>query len=150
MLDNNRAEDLIHKAVSWAKEHSQRIVQNGEPLDVMELETAIKTGVAHPERVRIFVVETIPFPEERELQKTANEFNLLGEDTAGLTLGYGIYVRTGCYTSSLLAHEFRHVYQYERAGSIDAFIYEYIHQIFKYGYHLAPLEIDTREHMSLL
>ncbi|ARU29033.1 hypothetical protein CBR65_17170 [Cellvibrio sp. PSBB006] len=72
--------------------------------------------------------------------------NFLGPDTIGLTLGYGIYLREGYITDRLLSHEFRHVQQYEVAGSVQAFIVEYIQQIFQYGYYDAPYEVDARAH----
>jgi len=71
---------------------------------------------------------------------------MLGPDMAGLTLGYGIYVRHGHDTLRLLSHEFRHVYQYEAAGSIAAFLPGYLQQIVTVGYDDAPLEVDARVH----
>ena len=39
-----------------------------------------------------------------------------------------------------------HVYQYEKAGSIAAFLPQYLQQIAIVGYANAPFEIDAREH----
>lgn len=41
-------------------------------------------------------------------------------------------------------YKFLHVRQYEMAGSIAAFVDEYIRQIFQYGYLNAPYEVDAR------
>jgi len=71
---------------------------------------------------------------------------LLGPGMVGLTLGYGVYICRGHGTVRLLSHEFRHVYQYERAGSIAAFLPVYLHQIATVGYYNAPFEIDARAH----
>ena len=57
----------------------------------------------------------------------------------GLTLGYGVYVCHGHGTVRLLSHEFRHVYQYEQAGSIAAFLPVYLQQIVTFGYNNAPM-----------
>jgi hypothetical protein len=46
----------------------------------------------------------------------------------------------------LLSHECRHVYQYEAAGSIAAFLPVYIEQIVEFGYDDAPFEQDARHH----
>jgi hypothetical protein len=65
----------------------------------------------------------------------------------GLTLGYAVFICTGYNTNlRLLRHEFRHVHQYERAGSIAAFLPAYLGQIVQFGYHNAPLEQDARAH----
>jgi hypothetical protein len=49
-----------------------------------------------------------------------------------------------CLTSRLLAHECRHVYQYEVAGSIEAFLPLYLQQIAEFTYDRAPLELDAQ------
>lgn len=45
----------------------------------------------------------------------------------------------------LLSHEYRHVHQYEAAGSIAAFLRRYLQQIAEVGYERAPYEIDARQ-----
>ena len=47
-------------------------------------------------------------------------------------------------TPRLLAHECRHVYPYEVAGSIEAFLLLYLEQIAEVGYERAPYEVDAR------
>ena len=79
----------------------------------------------------------------------AQASGLLSPNIDGLTLGHGIYIRHGQASNRLLSHEFRHVYQYEQAGSIAAFLSVYLQQILTVGYQLAPLEIDAREHEIL-
>ena len=103
-------------------------------------------GVTHPEKIRISLVDSIPIPDDPVLRKVAIETELLGPDTAGLTLGYGIYLRADQNSDQLLSHECRHVYQYETFGSIGAFMPIYLQQIVQYGYEEAPLEIDARQH----
>jgi hypothetical protein len=46
----------------------------------------------------------------------------------------------------LLAHECRHVAQYEMAGSVAAFLTVYLHQLVTVGYDNSPFEIDARAH----
>lgn len=86
----------------------------------------------------------VPAPDDPQLRKMAIEQNLIGPNTAGMTLGYGIFIVDGCLTSRLLAHECRHVYQYEVAGSIDAFLPLYLEQIAQFTYDRAPFEMDAR------
>ena len=64
----------------------------------------------------------------------------------GLTLGYSIFIVRGHMSPRLLSHECRHVYQYETAGSISAFLPVYLQQIATVGYQSAPFEQDARAH----
>jgi len=52
----------------------------------------------------------------------------------------------GHETVRLLSHEFRHVYQYEQAGSVAAFLPGYLLQIVERGYTSTTFEIDARAH----
>jgi len=56
-----------------------------------------------------------------------------------------IFLVEGRESRRLLTHECRHVYQYERAGSIRAFLPVYLRQIATVGYDAAPLELDAIE-----
>jgi hypothetical protein len=57
-----------------------------------------------------------------------------------------VFACTGHVDPRLLRHEFRHVHQYEMAGSIIAFLPVYLGQIVQFGYRDAPLEVDARAH----
>ena len=74
------------------------------------------------------------------------EYGFLTEETIGLTLGYGIYIKQGYLTTRLLSHELRHVHQYEQAGSAKAFLSRYISEIMRFGYMDSPYEVDARNH----
>jgi hypothetical protein len=135
---------LLPRILAWANAQTSRIVRQGDPLNDAGLRLAIRVGVAQPERIRILSVPTVTAPEDPELRQIAIEQNLIGPHTAGLTLGFGIFVVDGCLTSQLLAHECRHVYQDEVAGSIEAFLPLYLKQIAVVGYERAPYEVDAR------
>jgi hypothetical protein len=86
-------------------------------------------------------------PTDTALRNAAVQTGLLGPGMIGLTLGYAVLIRRGHEASPrLLSHEFRHVYQYEAAGSIAAFLPGYLQQIVAFGYVNAPLEADARAH----
>ncbi len=138
--------NIIEVASEWIDKQQEYILNNGASLENYQKEIASLVGVAKPDDIRILVVDKISRPDNPLLKKVAEEMNFLGPDTIGLTLGYGIYLREGYITDRLLSHEFRHVQQYEVAGSIQAFIAEYIQQIFQYGYCDAPYEVDARAH----
>ncbi|HEU0219734.1 MAG TPA: hypothetical protein VFQ98_02875 [Gallionella sp.] len=135
---------LIELALSWAEKQAALILRDGMPLDAGKIDLARSAGVAHPERIRLLQVARIPLPNDPQLTRMATAMGFLRPGLAGLTLGYGIYLRHGYGTPRILSHEFRHVYQYEQAGSIAAFLPEYLRQIAQYGYANAPLEVDAR------
>lgn len=135
---------LMPEAISWAQEHEALIKVSGKPLDDPNMDAARRVGVSMPQMIRILEVDWIPKPSHPELQRLAVATGLLGPGTLGLTLGYGIYVRRGHASKRLLTHEFRHVHQYEKAGSIPEFLQIYIQQILDFGYMNAPLEVDAR------
>lgn len=137
---------LLPKAIAWAEEQSALIRDNGEPLNETDNKLAETMGVRHAELVRILEVPSLPLPSDPELRQAALSVGLLGPTMVGLTLGYGVYVVQGHRNSRLLSHELRHVFHYERAGSIADFLPDYLQQLVSYGYFEAPLEIDARRH----
>lgn len=137
---------LLPKAIAWAERESQRIANSGRALTEREQELARKVGVAKPEQIRIALVDALPLPNDAELRAAALQTGLLGRDTAGLTLGYSIFVCVGYETVHLLTHEFRHVYQYEQAGSIAGFLPGYLRQVVEVGYANTTFEKDARAH----
>ena len=138
---------LLPKAVAWANEQSEIAIRQGRALDDSLLAIAHGVGVAEPQRVRILDVHRLPMPEDPLLSQAAIGTGLLGPNMVGLTLGYAVFICQGFGQDlRLLSHEFRHVHQYERAGSIAAFLPVYLEQIATAGYSNAPLEIDARAH----
>lgn len=137
---------LVPKAIAWAEAQYSSIAQAGQPLNEAQLAIASSVGVLHPELIRIVEVSHVPIPEDPDLRHAAFAMSLLDPGTAGLTLGYGVYVCRGRKDVRLLSHEFRHVQQYEQAGSIAAYLPAYLEQVAAMGYDNAPFEIDARAH----
>jgi hypothetical protein len=137
---------ILPKAIAWAEARSADIMADGVPLTDFERRLAHLSGVYRPELVRVSEVARIPVPDDPELRDAAITAGLLGPGTIGLTLGYGIYILIGHRSNRLVSHECRHVYQYEAAGSIAAFLPQYLEQILSVGYAAAPFEVDAREH----
>ncbi|MDF3080479.1 hypothetical protein [Burkholderia sola] len=133
-------------AVAWAEAEAARGLAQGAPLTPRQADDARTVGVAQPDRIRVMAVERMPFPDTPTLAAIARDTGLLSPATIGLTLGHAVYVLRGQDTRRLLTHEFRHVHQYEAAGSIGAFLARYLHEIATVGYHDAPLEADARQH----
>lgn len=107
---------------------------------------ARNVGVLDPDQVRVLEVDAIPMPEEPGLRALVVQAGLLGPGMIGLTLGYGVFIRKGHRSSRLLAHELRHLHQYETAGSIATFLPVYLQQVLDCGYEHALLEVDARAH----
>lgn len=135
---------LVPKAIVWAEAQSRIIAEKGLPLTAANINDARAVGVAHPEKIRVLLVPCMPMPEDDDLHAFALHLGL--PKMAGLTLGHGIFILDGHVTRRLLSHECRHVYQYEEAGSIAAFMAAYLKQVASFGYLDAPLEIDARTH----
>src|SRR5262249_34692343 len=112
--------------------------------DAEGLARARRVGIVSPERVRVLLVGSIPRPEDPALQSACARLELLGPDTAGLTLGYGIYIRRSLGADrGLLPHALPHVAQYERDPTIDAYLEGCLRELVRYGYALAPFEVDA-------
>ena len=95
------------------------------------------------------MVDEIPAPDDPVLRDAALQTGLAGPGIAGLTIGYAVFVRAGCESAPLLAHEFRHVYQVEQAGSLAAYLTQYLQQIVEHGYIGAPFEADAGAHARM-
>ena len=138
---------LLPRAVAWAEARSRSVLGAGAPLNDAHRVLASSVGVNNPEKIRVSVVDRMPLPDDLLLRAAALQAGLLAPDTVGLTLGYAVLVRRGHEARPrLLSHEFRHVYQYECAGSIASFLPIYLREIVTRGYADAPSEIDARAH----
>jgi hypothetical protein len=104
---------------------------------------AQQMGVLLPNNIRIIEQDGIPQPTIELLNKFRRQNNLLSSNTLGLTIGYNVFIKRGFITSVLLAHEFRHVHQYEQFGSIELMVKTYLEQLMQYGYANSPLELDA-------
>lgn len=138
---------LLPGAIAWAEARARKASEIGTALTADEQAIARAVGVAKPELVRIEIVgERLPMPDDPVLRAAATQAGLLGPGMVGLTLGHAIFICRGHKTRRLLAHELRHVYQYEQHGSIAAFLPVYLSQVLQVGYQDAPLEQDARAH----
>ncbi len=137
---------LLPPAIRWAQRASEAAAQSGMALTATEQAIARRVGVREPERIRLAIVDEMPRPGHPALKLAARAAGFLGPDTMGLTLGHAVLVRRGCESARLLSHEFRHVFQYEEAGSIADFLRVYFRQVLDAGYEYAPLEVDARRH----
>ena len=137
---------LMPRAIAWAETVAALVASAGEPLDASDLLDAKAVGVQNPGIIRVSTVELLPLPSDAELREAALQMELLGPSLDGLTLGHSILIRHGRMSRRLLSHECRHVFQYEQAGSIAAFLPLYLQTIVQAGYWDSPFEKETRAH----
>lgn len=137
---------LVPKVIAWAEFMAADIAKHGVPLNAAEIAIAHRLGVRLAESIRVVEVDIMPMPADPMLREAGSTLGMLGPGTAGLTLGYGVCVARGQRSVRLLSHEFRHVFQYEAAGGIAAFMPTYLDQVVRHGYWDAPLERDARAH----
>ncbi len=114
---------VLPMAVKWVEDRQRFIFQHGQKLSSAEQDDAHLAGV----------------------QQYANDMvQLVTPQTAGLTLCHGIFIRLDCQGDRrLLVHEFVHTSQYERLGSIEAFLRQYLHECITFGYPQAPMEQEA-------
>jgi len=135
---------LLPLACAWAEEQESLILREGVALTPSQLEDARRIGVVSPERVKLRVVDAIPLPVQPLLRGAAETTGLISLLTCGLTLRYGIYIRSDQWgVRRLVVHELAHTAQYERLGSIRAFLECYLYECLAIGYTAAPMEQEA-------
>jgi len=135
---------LLPLAVRWVESQEADILANGALLTPDQQQDADSAGVAFPDKIRLRVVREIPIPADPILSNAARETGLLGPATVGLALRYGIFIRHDMRLDrELHVHEFVHVGQYERLGSIEAFLRNYLKECIDPGYPLGSLEQEA-------
>ena len=131
-------------ASAWVLEQERFILKNGVPLTAAQLADAKLVGVAQPARVRLFRIEQIPLPEHPDLMEMKEAMKLTTPALPGLTLRYGIYIRSDQWGQRrLVVHELTHTAQYERLVSVRAFLECYLYECLAIGYTSAPMEQEA-------
>src|SRR5436305_2438043 len=141
MITQEQFRMLLPLACAWAEEQERVILREGVPLTLAQTTDAVKIGVAHPERVRLLSVGRVPIPEHPALRAAAEATRLISPRTGGLTLRYGVFIRTDCWGDrQLVFHELVHTLQYERLGGFQQFLERYLQECITIGYPAAPME----------
>ena len=144
MLTPDQFELLLPLACTWAEEQESIILRDGVPLTTNQVADARRIGVTRPERVRLRVVEEIPLPTHPGLRTAAEMTGLISPMTIGLTLRYGIFIRSDCWGQRrLVVHELVHTLQYERLGGFIPFLQQYLQECITIGYPAAPMEQEA-------
>ena len=137
-------EILLPLACEWAAAQERRILAGGEPLSSAQLADSRLVGVAEPHRVRLLYVTEIPIPEHPSLRAAAEATQLISPLTGGLTLRYGIFIRSDYrFHRRTVVHELVHTAQYERLGGIEPFLRRYLWECITLGYPQARMEQEV-------
>ena len=136
--------ELLPLALGWLLSVEQATLANGRELSAVELNDAQAVGVEHPEKIRILTVESIAQPENPLLLQAMKEIGMPLTGVAGRANGYGVEIVAGAGSRGLLRHEFRHVYQFEQAGSMANFVEVYVKSLLVDGYAKSEFERDAR------
>ncbi len=129
----------------WARRHEAVILRRGVALTAQEQVTARQAGVRQPERVRLLTVDCVPPRLPIGLRALAAHWQWGPATTAGMSLGYGIYLRADqAHRPELLRHELVHTAQYERLG-FRPFLRAYLLECLTVGYPLGALEKEARD-----
>lgn len=135
---------MLVLACDWAEKQERLILQNGIPLTESIIADAKNIPVEHPERVRLLSVPSVPEPDDPQLKIISRAVGLITPNTIGLTLRYGIFIRSDRINNrQLIVHELVHTAQYERFGGVEGFLREYLQQCITIGYPDAPLEQEA-------
>lgn len=127
----------------WARRHEAAILRHGQALDLQGMADARRVGVRTPESVRTLVVDCVPPRLPPGVRGLAARWQWGPSTTAGMALGYGIFLRADQLDRrDLLLHELAHTAQYERLG-FRQFLRDYLNECLTAGYPLGALETEA-------
>lgn len=127
MIDQKDFERLASLASHWAKSQETYILKHGVPLTRDQVADARRAGVENTARVRVLLVDRIPMPDDKELADAARRAQIITDSSKAVAIGHGIIVRADSWQNrELLLHQFVHIAQCERSGSLELFVSEYL------------------------
>ncbi|MEL6674651.1 MAG: hypothetical protein AAFR61_20745 [Bacteroidota bacterium] len=135
---------LLPLVSRWVEEQEAYILQHGVELSPDQQIDAFEVGVKEISKVRLMRVKEIPRPTHPVLRSAAQLANLVSTQTAGISFRYGIFIRADQWQKRrLIVHELTHTMQYERFGSPEAFLRQYLWECLEVGYPFGPLEQEA-------
>jgi len=144
MITQEQFKVLLPLATAWAEKQEGVVLRDGIPLNKLQMTDAQILGINQPEKVRLLNVAVIPLPDDPLLEAAAQSIQLITPRTIGLTLRYGIFVRSDCWGDrGLIVHELVHTSQYERLGGFVPFLQQYLYECNTIGYPAAPMEQEA-------
>ncbi len=127
MIDQQTLEHFRPLAYHWVKAQEDIVLKYGSPLRPAQSADAARVGVAHPEKVRVLVVDRIALPDDEALAEAASRAHIITSASRAVSFGYGIIIRADSWQDrELMVHCLVHVAQCERHGGLENFLGEYL------------------------
>lgn len=127
VVDPNTFEKLLPVAVQWAKKQEEFVLKHGNPLSPRHMADATLSGVTNPARIRVLVVDRIPLPDDPDLAEASKRIGIVTDDTRCMGFGYALIVRVDAWNDrETILHNFVHIAQCERSGSLEQWCREYL------------------------
>ena len=146
MITEKQLKQLLPIVCKWAKEQENLILSNGVPLCTELIPLAEKVGVTNPYKARLLKVNKVPFPDDKIISNTAKSIGFISKNIAGLTLRYGIFIRSDYWNNKkTIIHELVHTAQYEKLGGIFQFLEKYLMECISQGYAHSCFEREATE-----
>ena len=134
---------ILPSVYRFAYSRAFNCTMQGRHLTENEIEIAKRVGVKKPFLISVLLVDEVSGPDGFILRTLGKLAGFPFSQLAGITFGYGITVRRDVFGNKLLAHECRHVAQYEELG-FELFLTAYLTQVLSVGYWDAFFEQDAR------
>jgi hypothetical protein len=135
---------LIPKVCEWLEYQENNIISIGRDLTPEELNIAKRIGIKNYDIIRVYESSVVPNPSDIVLNELGKQIGLISANTIGICFRYGIFIHENALDKkAVLTHELIHTIQYERFGSIKAFITQYLKECLEVGYHQSDLEKEA-------
>jgi hypothetical protein len=135
---------FIPKVCEWLEYQENNIISIGRDLASEELAIAKRIGIKNYDIIRVYESSVVPNPSDIVLKELGKQIGLISTNTSGICFRYGIFVHENASDKkAVLTHELIHTLQYERFGSIKAFITQYLKECIEVGYHMSELEKEA-------
>lgn len=144
-------EKLFPLACNWVEEQEALILKKGISLNANQKIDAHLIGIKDIEKVRLLKVERMPTPDNSKLEEAMKTTGLSSPNTIGTAYRYGVYIRADFWENrKLIIHELTHTMQYEKLGSIEVFLKQYLVECFTLGYPNGDLEKEAKKNENEL
>jgi hypothetical protein len=135
---------LIPEVCEWLEYQENNIISIGRDLTPEELAIAKRIGIKNYDIIRVYQSSVVPNPSDIVLNELGKQIGLISANTIGICFRYGIFIHENASDKkAVLTHELIHTLQYERFGSIKAFITQYLKECLEVGYHQSDLEKEA-------
>jgi hypothetical protein len=129
----------------WIEQQENDIISKGRQLTLNETEIAKRIGIKNYDVIKVIESDLVPQPKNKIILEMGLELGLLNKErTNGICYRYGIFINKNATNKNLiLIHELIHTLQYEKFGSLEKFLYQYIKECIELGYESSPLELEA-------